>query len=294
MRVVVAAALLVAVLLLITAPAGVGDDNFDAEVNATPTATGVVFGVEAWSDGGVVPVGANPLRGCTIIGNLTGGAAIDYAGARGIVLGITDPELEGSEQSYVFISCPDRVFNGFNWAVWEEGEPPPSAVIDALAAAARSAIAVPDLTPQTAPDGLATPFLTQLPVWLWVPEASWVPVSGTASLPEIGLAVTATATPIETTWRTGATEDGTDHGITCGAGTPWAPGLDDSATDCSTVYEQTTPPGTSIDLSVTTTYDIAFACTPGLCDPAAIALPGLAITVARPVTVTEARGVIIG
>ncbi len=272
------------------AGAGTGDTNFEADVNATPTATGVRFGIEAWSGGGTVAVGTNPLSGCTILGSLSGAGVVDYAGGKGILLGLTDPEIGASESSYVFISCPTRIFNGFFWAVWEEGDPPPPAVIDALAAAARAAIQVPDVSPQTAPDGLATPFLTQLPVWLWIPPASWIPVSGTAALPEIGLAVTATVTPIETEWRTGAEVNDV---VTCAAGTPWLPGLEESATDCSATYTETTPPGTSTDLSVTTSYSIAFTCTPGLCDPAGINLPGLAITVTRPVTVTEARGVLV-
>ncbi len=273
-----------------TAWAGLSNDGLDAEVDFTPTATGVVFGVSAWSGGKSIPVGTNPLTGCVILGGLSGEAAIDYAGAKGILVGITDPEMAVSDSTYIFVSCPDRIFNGFNWAVWEQGEPAPPAVIDALSDAARSAISVPELTPQTAPDGINTPFLTQLPVWLWLPESSWVPVSGTASLANLGLSITATATPISTDWATGADVNAT---VSCTAGTAWLDGLEDDDTDCTATYTETTPVGTTIDLTVTTNYDIAFACTPGLCDPAAINLPGLAITVSRPVTVTEARGLII-
>jgi hypothetical protein len=280
-----------ALLSVLVRPATAGDldGSTVTEVSATTTSTGIRIELTAWSDGRTVSVGSNPLAECTIVTDLDGPAAIDYAGGRGILVGITNPEMETSDATYAFVSCPERIFNGFNWAVWEQGDPPPPVVIDALAAAARAAIAIPPLTPQSAPDGIATPFLTQLPVWLWVPEASWVPVSGTASLAGLGLSVTATATPVSTDWVTGAEEG---NALRCRAGTPWQPGLDDDATGCSATYGTTTPPGTTIDLSVTTTYDIAFACTPGLCDAAAINLPGFAVTVARPVTVTEARGVI--
>lgn len=290
MRALVAVFLAVAILFCESpAFAGVGNGNFETDFTATPTPTGVVFEVSAWSDGGSVQIGTNPLEGCVVLGGLTGQGAIDYAGGTGIILDITGPEMATSDATYIFVSCRDRIFNGFNWAVWEQGDPPPPTVIDALAQAARSAIAVPELTPQTAPDGLDTPFLAQLPVWLWIPGSSWVPVSGTASLAGLGLSVTATATPVNTNWITGAD---VNTSITCGPGTPWSEALDDEATNCSATYTRTTPAGTTIDLTVTTNYDIAFVCTPGLCDPAAINLPGLAITVSRPVSVTEARGLI--
>lgn len=272
-----------------SASAGLTNDGFEAGADIDQTDTGVVLEVSAWSDGDSVSLGSNSLADCVIVSGLDGATAIDYAGGRGILVGITNPEMETSDATYVFITCPERIFNGFAWAVWEVGEPPPDAVVDALAAAARAAIAIPPLTPESAPDGLDTPFLTQLPVWLWVPAESWVSIAGSASLADIGLTVTATATPTTTEWSTGA-EDG--ETLTCEAGMPWEPGLDDGATDCSATYGSTTPPGTTIDLSVTTTYDIAFTCTPGLCDPAVIDLPGFAVTVARPITVTEARGVI--
>ncbi len=248
------------------------------------------IGIDAWDGGTGVDFGPNPLAGCVFVPGLTGAEAIDYAGGTGITIGITNPEMENAvDTTYVFVSCPGRIFNEFGWAVWEEGEPVPAVVIDALAAAARADIVIPALTPESAPDGLDTPFLTQLPVWLWVPADSWVPLTGAASIPELGLTVTATATPVTTDWVTGPDQD---DAFTCGAGTPWEVGLDDDATDCSATFGTTTPPGTTIDLSVTTTYDIGFACTPGLCDPAAIDIDGFAVTVARPVTITEARGVI--
>lgn len=288
-RLLAAVAFVVVLISPGTALAGKGDE-LEATIAATETSTGVNIELAAWSDGNGVLLGSNPLAGCVIVAGLSGPEAIDLAGATGIAIGITNPEMEnGDETTYVFISCPERIFGGFAWAVWEEGDPPPDVVIDALAAAARANIVIPPLTPESAPDGLDTPFLTQLPVWLWVPAESWVPLAGSASLPELGLTITATATPTTTDWITGPEAE---DAFSCEAGTPWEPGLDDDATDCSATYGFTTPPGTTIDLTVTTTYAIAFTCTPGLCDPAAIDLPGFAVTVARPVTVTEARGVI--
>lgn len=286
------------VLTVTPVGAGAGNGSYDAEASATPTSTGVVIEVQAWSGGGTVSIGSNPLAECTFVAGLDGPTVIDYAGGRGILLGITDPTMETSEAVYVFVSCPTPVFNGFAWAVWEQTDPPPPAVIDALVRAARASIEVPDLTPRSAPDGLDTPFLTQLPVWLWVAPASWTPVSATAALPEIALSVTATATPLRTDWlAAGANSIAPDTDLrastTCAAGTPWAEGLSDADTDCTVTFTGTTPPGTTVDLSVTTTYDLTFACTPGLCDPDAIDLPDLAVTVTRPVTVTEARGIIV-
>lgn len=283
--------LLMILVLVREASAGGLDDQGGTDFSAEQNGDTLEIGITAWDDGNGVALGPNPLAGCIFVPGLTGPEAIDYAGATGIAVGITNPEMENPEAvtTYVFISCPTRVFGGFAWAVWEEGEPVPDIVIDALAAAARADIVIPALTPESAPDGLDTPFLTQLPVWLWVPADSWVPLTGSASIPELGLTITATATPITTNWVTGPDPD---DSFTCEAGTPWKAGLDDGATDCSATFGDTTPAGTTIDLTVTTNYDIGFACTPGLCDPADIDLDGFNVTVARPVTVTEARGVI--
>lgn len=288
----VVAAFVVATLLGCSgaAGAGTGDQSFDVATSGDGDTTEVSFGVNASFDGSDFgPLGSNPLVDCVLIGGLSGLEVTEYAGGKGILLEVILPDVASSDSTYVFMSCADRVLGGFNWTVWEEGDSPPPEVIEALAVAARNSITIPALTPESAPDGLDTPFLTQLPVWLWVPEASWAPVSGTAALPEIGLSITATATPVETEWLTGAEGDAT---IVCDAGTPWQPGLDDSETDCAVTYGDTTAPGVTFDLSVTTTFDIGFTCTPGLCDPADIDLPGFTVTVARPVTVTEARGVI--
>jgi len=289
MRLVAAALLLVA---LWAVPAAAGEsDAVGAVATAEKSGDGIGLGIVAAADGSPTRVGANPLAGCVIVSGLSGADAIDYAGGTGIAIGITNPAMSDPEDTttYVFISCPTRIFSGFAWAVWEEGEPPPPFVIDALAAAARANIVIPALTPESAPDGLDTPFLTQLPVWLWVPAESWVPLTGSASIPELGLTITATATPVNTNWITGP---GPDDTFTCEAGTPWEPGLDDDATDCSATFGDTTPADTTVDLTVTTNYNIGFTCTPGLCNPANIDLDGFNVTVARPVTVTEARGVI--
>lgn len=274
------------------AGAATGDAFDDTQVSVGSNDTGYTLEINAWDAGGGVALAPDPLRDCVFISGLSGLEVTEYAGGRGIELGVIDPDMADSDLvTWVFMSCDARVFGGFTWAVWEEGDPPPAPVINALAASARASIVIPPLTPESAPDGLDTPFLTQLPVWLWVPADSWVPLTGSASLPALGLTITATATPSTTEWVTGAEEGGT---LICEAGTPWEPGLDDDLSDCAAIYGTTTPPGTTIDLTVTTTYGIAFTCTPGLCNPAAINLPGFAVTVARPVTITEARGVISG
>jgi hypothetical protein len=43
--------------------------------------------------------------------------------------------------------------------------------------------------------------LTNLPKWLWIDPAEWVPESKTATVP--GESVTATATPVSVTWHPG-------------------------------------------------------------------------------------------
>ena len=55
--------------------------------------------------------------------------------------------------------------------------------------------------------------LTNLPTWLWINPAEWVPESKTATVP--GESVTATATPVSVTWHPG---DGST--VTCQGGYP--------------------------------------------------------------------------
>lgn len=266
-------------------------------INPTTVATSEGRRIEvAISAGGSVSVvlGDNPLASCVFVADLDGPAVIDYAGGLGIELGITNPEMEtavgadGNPQGYVFVSCREPVFSGFGWAVWTVGDPVPDEVLEALGDAAVAAIELDVPTPQTAPDGLAIPFLTQLPVWLWVPPETWTAASATAALPDLGVSVTATATPTLTRWDTGA---GDDRIIECDAGIPWSPELDDDQTSCLVTYTSTTPPGSTLDLAVATTYDVSIVCSFGPCPPG-VDLQPVTVAASRPITVTEARGVI--
>ncbi len=272
-------------LLVSPVAAAIGDET--QGVTSSSNGNRIEVTVSGWESGGV-RVGRDLLAGCTVVAGLTGAEVLDLAGGRGIVLGITNPEMASSDASFVFMSCRNRVLGAFDWTVWEQGEPIPDEVIDAVARAARAAIEIPHLEPQAAPDGLDVPFLTQLPVWLWVPSSSWVEQTATASLPEIGLWVTATASPVETRWQTGA--DGPE--LTCGPGTPWSAGRPDTDATCATTYTSVTEPGETIQLSVTTSFDVGFTCTPVVCDPADIDLGGVDVTSARPVTVTTAVGLV--
>ena len=92
------------------------------------------------------------------------------------------------------------------------GPAPPDPAV--LAALARQTLGLPSPVIRSSPaqDALQ---LTNLPTWLWINPAEWVPESKTATVP--GESVTATATPVSVTWHPG---DGST--VTCqGAGTPY-------------------------------------------------------------------------
>jgi hypothetical protein len=96
-----------------------------------------------------------------------------------------------------------------------------------LAALARQTLGLPSPVIRSSPaqDALQ---LVNLPTWLWINPAEWVPESKTATVP--GESVTATATPVSVTWHPG---DGST--VTCrGAGTPYARAVNPAAAspDC--------------------------------------------------------------
>jgi len=103
--------------------------------------------------------------------------------------------------------------------------------------------------------------LTRLPVWLWVSQAIWAPRSRTASVP--GESVTATATPVTATWRTG---DGAT--VTCrGPGIPYSSRYAPSSRspDCGHTYTSSSAgqPGGAYHVTVTITWDITWVGTGG-------------------------------
>lgn len=95
-----------------------------------------------------------------------------------------------------------------------------------------------------------TPKVVNLPTWAWVPQAQWVPVSATASVP--GVSVTARATPQYVEWSWG---DGSFSACQ-GPGAAYTPGASDPAAaspDCGHTYTQTSKNGASLCFSVTAT-----------------------------------------
>ncbi|MGK2959557.1 MAG: hypothetical protein ACSLFB_14440, partial [Acidimicrobiales bacterium] len=69
-----------------------------------------------------------------------------------------------------------------------------------LAERARRELPVPEPEVHSAP-GWEHPRIVRLPVWLWVPPESWVPLSTTATAG--GVSATVTATPVSVTWVMG-------------------------------------------------------------------------------------------
>ena len=82
-----------------------------------------------------------------------------------------------------------------------------------LAALARQTLGLPSPVIRSSPAQNALQ-LTNLPTWLWINPAEWVPESKTATVP--GESVTATATPVSVTWHPGRRE----HGDLPGGGHP--------------------------------------------------------------------------
>jgi hypothetical protein len=98
--------------------------------------------------------------------------------------------------------------------------------------------------------------LTNLPTWLWINPAEWVPESKTATVP--GESVTATATPVSVTWHPG---DGST--VTCqGAGTPYTSADNPAAAspDCGHTYTSSSAgqPGGAFQATATITWDVTW------------------------------------
>ncbi len=236
-------------------------------------------GLNAWLDAGAVDLGPDPYAGCAVFANLTN---VDV----GVLTG--SPVSEDSEiddEVYVLIRCSEAFIR---W--WPEGDPVPAEVLNLLVLSARSRVPIVPPEPSMSPDGASFPFITQLPVWFWVDDAAWVPVSASASIAQLGLTVTVTATPSSVLWSPG---DGSPA-VECGQGTPWNASLPaDAVSDCQHVYTA----ALSADdgpLLVTNqvTYGLGLSCAPvGLCANASIP-DAIAVTGSREVRVTEVRGVI--
>jgi len=124
-----------------------------------------------------------------------------------------------------------------------------------LAALARQTLGLPSPVIRSSPAQNALQ-LTNLPTWLWINPAEWVPESKTATVP--GESVTATATPVSVTWHPG---DGSM--VTCqGAGTPYTSADNPAAAspDCGHTYTSSSAgqPGGAFQATATITWDVTW------------------------------------
>jgi hypothetical protein len=190
-----------------------------------------------------------------------------------------DPDVR-----YVFRVCRDGSRPVDLVATYRLGTPITQVVIDAMVVSAYDHLEIPVLVQSSSPNGDATaPLITQLPTWLWIDAASWVPVSRDAAVP--GARVVATATPISTRWtpRTGAQR------VAClGPGVAYDPSQNDSAqsTGCSVTYTESSAgqPDAAFAMELTVVWSVSWVCAPA-CGSGA--LPGFEITSSRPVRVAQ-------
>jgi hypothetical protein len=132
------------------------------------------------------------------------------------------------------------------------GAPAPPA---ALAQLAVRYLRLPDPVIRSSPAPGALQ-LTNLPTWLWIAPAAWRPESKTAQVP--GESVTATATPVSASWRTG---DGAT--VIChGPGTPYTSSVNpaSSSPTCGHTYIRSSAgqPHAAYQVRVTITWDITW------------------------------------
>ena len=160
------------------------------------------------------------------------------------------------------------------------GPAPPDPAV--LAALARQTLGLPSPVIRSSPAQAALQ-LTNLPTWLWINPAEWVPESKTATVP--GESVTATATPVSVTWHPG---DGST--VTCqGAGTPYTSADNPAAAspDCGHTYTASSAgqPGGAFRATATITWDVTWRGAAG----AGGALPPLFTTAVAAFRVAESQ-----
>ncbi len=242
--------------------------------------------------GGMQPVTANPLLGCTFHGPVLGSRVRELLSIDGgpVTIGARVAPLD-DEQLYGVVKCDRPRFDGKADAVWPIGESPPDFVVEAVVTSAVAQLEIPAPVPQTAPDGDDTPFLVNLPVWLWLDDSAWSTQAATAGLGPLLVSATATATPSHTMWNPG---DGTISFSCEDNGQAWRRSLSDDDATCTTTYRVTTGANRSFTLGATAVFDLTISCSPArLCD--GVEVPSvLTASASRPVQVTEARSVITG
>lgn len=281
-----------AILLAPTRANAGGVDETDPPTQPT---TGREYGATAVAGSptaGTSAKGEDILAGCAIVTPLGADEVLDYVGGVGQDLVPFDLEELPEDAAYHFVACPSAPFDGVNWYVWEIGDPVPAVVVEAVALAAYNNSVVPLPTPLSSPIGsLDVPLLTQLETWFWTDETLWQEASVTASIPEFGIAVTATVTPTTSVWVPG---DGSPA-IVCERGEEWTV-QSLALPSCSHTYTGTTQhDGASVpfELNATITWALTYSCVPVANCTGPPNVPGsITTSVTREIFVTEVKGLL--
>jgi hypothetical protein len=173
--------------------------------------------------------------------------------------------------------------NSDTGAIVEQGFPEGGTVDPAALAlqAQRSvSIAAPGLAASPAID---RGFYVRVPTWLWVDGSWWQTYSATATAGRV--TATVTARPVNTSWTMG---DGAS--MDCeGGGTPWRPGLSESASTCSHTYTSASDgePDQTFSLGATVTLEVAWTSNTGQSGT----LPNITRTATQPVRVSEIQAI---
>ena len=216
--------------------------------------------------------GGQPAAGTATAG---GGAA---GGCQGTVNKAFGCVPAGCQVTVQTLACPIGAAAPAGAPAAGPGPPDPAV----LAALARQTLGLPSPVICSSPAQNALQ-LTNLPTWLWINPAEWVPHSKTATVP--GESVTATATPVSVTWHPG---DGST--VTCqGAGTPYTSADNPAAAspDCGHTYTASSAgqPAGAFTATATITWDVTWHGAGG----AGGALPPLFTTAAAAFRVAESQ-----
>ncbi|WP_152476781.1 hypothetical protein [Nocardiopsis salina] len=156
---------------------------------------------------------------------------------------------------------------------------------EALAEQARAAMSPPAPEIGAAPP-VDRPRFVHMPAWMWIDDASWEPVTATASV-SAG-SVTVTASPDQVVWDTG---DGNE--VVCkGPGTVYSPQQDEDevSPDCGHTYTALPSAGVEgeTDLTATWEWQVSWSTTDGEGGD----LESLTTTSSVPISVSEIHSVI--
>ena len=247
---------------------GLRFDRQEISTDASAESTGIVAAADVTrtdTDAGteIVDLGPDPFANCDVLANL---GLAELSNLTGVPLPESaEPGDEPAEAVdatlYVLVYCNAAIVE-----FWEQTDPVPGEILDILVQSARNRTPIAPPLPTFSPDGTSVPFLAQLPTWLWMTDDIWTPATASASIPEIPITVTVTATPTVLTWDPG---DG-EPPITCGQGIEWSPAAAEIADGnpppgaCTHTYTSTAGVGGKPALETTTVldYDVEATCAP--------------------------------